>query len=80
MMMIDLKKQFEKQSTGVIEGMKWVFSNLKPNLSAQNTKYTILWSRIWRQQEKQTSDKWLKPHSRIAEFWRIFLKHFDHEN
>lgn len=47
--------------------------NPKPNLSAQNTKCTILWSRIWRWQGKQTSGKWIKLHSRIAEFWRILM-------
>lgn len=48
-------------------------TNPKPNLSAQNTKCTILWSRIWRWQGKQTSGKWIKLHSRIAEFWRILF-------
>lgn len=51
----------------------WNRVNPKPNRSAQNTKCTILWSRIWRWQGKQTSGKWIKLHSRIAEFWRIFL-------
>lgn len=44
-----------------------------PIWTAQNTKCTILSDWIRRARETRISDKWLKPHSLFAEFWRLFL-------
>lgn len=44
-----------------------------PIWTAQNTKCTIWWDWIRRARETRISDRWLKPHSLFAEFWRLFL-------
>lgn len=47
--------------------------NPGPIWTAQNTKCTILSDWIRRARETRISDKWSKPHSLFAEFWRLFL-------